>query len=257
MNGFAIFSTNVSAASFLGFLGLALSMGWSFTTIGVGASLSFGYALSGLLNSGPLRRYSVLKGKFTLSGFFSERFGSETGLATSIFIIILFPLYIVPQLIGGGLAGEYILGIKFEYSIIIMGVVYVTYVLLAGMHSVTWTDFFQGIIMFVFMVGLAFTAFYVYGGWGDLVTKAVEIRPAFLAINPKVSPATYMGMFLAVALFAFSSPHIIMRHFTARNAIHVRNRRRNDLIPVLGISSRRLFGRGRSLSAHQAGFGQG
>jgi len=222
VNGFATFSTNISAASFLGFLGLALSMGWSFTTIGVGASLSFGYALSSLLNSGPLRRYSVLRGKFTLSSFFSERFGVETGLATSIFIIILFPLYIVPQLIGGGLAGEYILGIKFEYSVIVMGIVYVTYVLLAGMHSVTWTDFFQGILMFVFMVGLAISAFYVFGGWGGLVTKAVDVRPEFLGISPKVSPATYMGMFLAVALFAFSSPHIIMRHFTARNAFHVR-----------------------------------
>ncbi|MBU1276063.1 MAG: hypothetical protein KJ720_11860 [Proteobacteria bacterium] len=222
VNGFATFSSNVSAASFLGFLGLSYKMGWSFTTIGIGSALAFGYAWSTLLNSGPLRRYSELRGKFTLASFFSERYGHGTGLATSIFIIILFPLYIVPQLIGGGLAGSYILGIDFKYAVMLIASVYIIYVVLAGMKSVTWADFLQGVIMLIFMVGLSLTAFYVFGGWDGLMPKALAIKPHFLDINPKLSTATYVGMFFAVALFAFSSPHIIMRHFTAKNVAHVR-----------------------------------
>lgn len=222
VNGFATFSSNVSAASFLGFLGLAYKLGWSFTTIGIGASLTFGYFWATVLNSGPLRRYSEIKGKFTLSSFFSERFGMETGLATSIFILILFPLYIVPQLIGGGLAGAYILGIDFKYAVMLIASVYIVYVVLAGMHSVTWTDFIQGVIMFLFMIGLSFTAIHFFGGWDEFMPKVLEAKPSFLSINPKLSKATYIGMFFAVALFAFSSPHIIMRHFTAKNVAHVR-----------------------------------
>ncbi len=217
VNGFAMFASNVSAASFLGFLGLAYKMGWSFTTIGVGCALSFGYAWSMLLVSGPLRRYSEMRGKFTLSNFLAERFGTSTGLASSIIILILYPCYIVPQLIGGGLAGSYILGIPFKSAVVLIGCVYVGYVVMAGMLSITWTDFMQGIIMFSFMVGLSIVAIIHFGGIGEMMPKALAIKPDFLGISPKLSIWTYIGMFFGVSFFCFSSPHIIMRHFTARN----------------------------------------
>lgn len=220
VNGIATFSALVSAASFLGFLGLAYRLGWSFTTIAFGVGSTLGFITSSLLASGPLRRYSELKGKFTLSNFFAERFGNATALASTIFILILFPAYIVPQLMGGGLAGAYIMGIDFRYAVIIVGIVYTGYVLLGGMLSITWTDFLQGILMFIFMVGLALTALVRFGG--DLLPRALEVNPNFLGIHPGLSPWTYFGTAVAVFMFALASPHIIMRLFSARNVKHGR-----------------------------------
>lgn len=217
VNGFAQFSALVSAASFLGSLGLCYRLGWSFTTMAFGVGSTLGFVLSMLIASGPLRRYSEIKGKFTLANFFSDRYGTPTALATSIFVLILFPAYIVPQLMGGGLAGAYVLGIDFKYAVILVGIVYVGYVLLGGMLSVTWTDFMQGILMFIFMVGLSITAIIHFGGLGSLIPKALSVNPYFLSLHPKISPWTYFGIALGVVMFVLASPHIIMRLFTAKN----------------------------------------
>ncbi len=217
VNGFAQFSALVSAASFLGFLGLCYKLGWTFTSIAFGVSSTLGFVVCMLLASGPLRRYSQLREKFTLSNFFSERYGDATGLATSIFVLILFPAYIVPQLMGGGLAGAYVLGIDFTYAVILVGVVYVGYVLLGGMLSVTWTDFLQGMLMLGFMLGLSLVAISHFGGLGELIPQALAVNPHFLGMHPKISPWTYFGISVGVFMFALSSPHIIMRLFTAKS----------------------------------------
>jgi sodium/proline symporter len=56
-----------------------------------------------------------------------------------------------------------------------------------------------------------------YGGLGSLIPKALSVNPNFLGIHPKLSHWTYFGISLGVFMFALSSPHIIMRLFTARN----------------------------------------
>ena len=217
VNGFGTFSTLVSAASFLGFLGMTCRWGWSLTAIALGVGPTLGFVLSMLLVSGPLRRYSERRGKFTLSSFLSDRFGGATGTAGTVLIILIFSAYIVPQLIGGGLVAEYVLGIERRLAILLVGAVFIAYVLAGGMLSVTWTDFMQGILMFALMVGLAAVAFLQFGGPGPLVARAVETRAHFLDLDPSLSAWTYLGFPLGIMIFVLSAPHTIMRLFTAKN----------------------------------------
>ncbi len=216
VNGVAQFSALLSAASFLGFLGLAYRLGWSMTTIAFGVGSTLGFALSLLLVGGPLRRYSASRGKFTLAGFFEDRFGPHTSLATTIFVLVLFPAYIIPQLMGGGLAAANLLGIRFELAVVLAAAVFVAYVVIGGMLSVTWTDFMQGLLMFACMVGLSITAMVVLGGPVALVDKAREVNPHYLDLPP-MPTASLMGLTLSVILLVVCSPHIIMRIFTARS----------------------------------------
>jgi sodium/pantothenate symporter len=232
VNGVALFSTLVSAASFMGFLGLAYRLGWSLTTMAFGVSSTLGFIFCMLLASGPLRRFSELRGKFTMTSFFAERYNSATALATTIFVLILFPAYIVPQLMGAGLAGAYMLGIEFKYAVLIVGTVYMAYVLLGGMLSVTWTDFIQGLLLFCLMVGLSLTAIVHFGGLGQLLSQAVAVNPHYLGIHPKTSIWTYFGISLGVFMFVLSSPHIIMRLFTTKNV----NQGRASLSLTAGLS---------------------
>ena len=217
VNGFGTFSTLVSAASFLGFLGLTCRWGWSFTAIALGVGPTLGFVLSMLLVSGPLRRYSELHGKFTLSNFLSQRFGSATGLLSSVLIVLISSVYIVPQLIGGGLTAQYVLGVPPRLAVAMVACVFVFYVLVGGMLSVTWTDFFQGILMFALMVGLALAAFAHFGGLTSLVAGAVAVKPHFLDLDPAVSPWSYAGLPLGITIFVLSAPHTVMRLFTARD----------------------------------------
>jgi sodium/pantothenate symporter len=217
VNGFAVLSTLVSAASFMGFLGLAYRMGWSFSTVTFGVGSCLGFMVMMLLVSGPLRRYSEIRGKYTLTNFYYDRYGKGSGLLTTLFILILYPAYIVPQVMGGGLAGAYLLGIDFGTAALLVGGVYVLYVVVGGMLSVTWTDFFQGVLLFCVMIALSFTAIAHFGGLGTILERATQASPTYLAINPKVSPLTYAGMSLGVMTFILASPHIVMRLFTAKN----------------------------------------
>jgi sodium/pantothenate symporter len=217
VNGFGTFSTLVSAASFLGFLGMTCRWGWSLTAVALGVGPTLGFVLSMLLVSGPLRRYSERRRKFTLSNFLSDRFGPATGTAGTVLVILIFSSYIVPQLIGGGLVAEYVLGIERRLAILLVGAVFIAYVLAGGMLSVTWTDFMQGILMFALMVGLAAVAFLHFGGPGPLVASAVEVRPHFLDLDPKLSWWTYLGLPLGITVFVLSAPHTIMRLFTAKD----------------------------------------
>jgi len=232
VNGFAQFSALVSSASFLGFLGVAYRMGWSFSTITFAVGPTAGFITCMLLVSGPLRRYSEIRGKFTLSNFLADRYGNKTGLVSSIFILILFPAYIVPQLMGGGLAGAYVLGIDFKYAVILVGAIYVGYVLIGGMLSVTWTDFVQGILMFVFMVGLSLVAISHFGGLNELLPKAMETNKFFLNLPPPLPGSSLFGLAISVFMFTVASPHIIMRLFTAKNV----NQGRASLVLTSGLA---------------------
>ncbi|HYE98349.1 MAG TPA: hypothetical protein VEJ18_05525 [Planctomycetota bacterium] len=217
VNGVGTFSTLVSAASFLGFLGLTCRLGWSMTAIALGAGPTLAFVLSLLLVSGPLRRYSERRGKFTLSNFLMDRFGPAAGALSSALVILIFSAYIVPQLIGGAAAAQYVLGIPWRAAVAGIGAVFVFYVLVGGMLSVTWTDFLQGILMFALMVGLAVTAVVHFGGPAAIAAGAERARPYFLDVRPGVSVWTYVGFPLGITVFVLSSPHTIMRLFTAKD----------------------------------------
>ena len=137
-------------------------------------------------------------------------------------MIVLYPCYIVAELIGAGLALTFLFGIDFRLAVIITGVVLGAYVLLGGMLSVTWNDFMQGLLKFGIMVGLSLLAIYHFGGFTSMLAKATVSNPFFLSLHPKVSPWTYIGLSVGATAFVISSPHLVMRLFAARDAANAR-----------------------------------
>jgi sodium/proline symporter len=221
VNGVALFATLISTGSFLGFVGLSYRLGWSLTTMAMGTGASLGFILNMLLSGGAMRRYSELKGKFAMSGFFADRYNVPTALAATLVVVVLYPFYIIAELIGAGLALQFLFGMHFSYAVVITGVVLGGYVLLGGMLSVTWNDFMQGILKFGVIVGLSLLAIYHFGA-APMFDKARVANPFFLLLNPRVSPWTYMGLSLGVGAFIMSSPHLVMRLFAAKNAATAR-----------------------------------
>jgi Na+/proline symporter len=217
VNGVGVFTTLVSGGSFLGFLGFTGQFGWAFAGVSLATGTTLGFVLLGLLVGGPLRRYSEVKGKFTLSNFFTERYGPAVGRIATILIIVILWIYIVPQLMAGGMAAQYVLGVSRTVAIVLVGAVILFYVLVGGMLSVTWTDFVQGILKFAMMVGLSWVAIETYGGIGPLIERASVEQPSLMSFNPKLSPWAYIGLPLGIAVFITSSPHTIMRLFTAQS----------------------------------------
>lgn len=214
VNGVALEAANSSAAALLGFVGLGYSMGLSMALL-TGMGSGMGLFMAQILTAAPLRR----SGYYTIPEFFAARFsGKLTRLVPAILVIIWYWAYIIPQMNGAGLVAEHLLNINYVAAVLVAGLVMVFYVSVGGMWSVTWTELIQGLLLSLTIVTVGTLAAVKIGGIGILMQKAVEARPDIYLANPKLSPLTYIGFYIALVCFCTSTPHIIMRCFTAKDS---------------------------------------
>lgn len=96
---------------------------------------------------------------YTMSEYFYKIFGKRNGLMFSIILIFQYFLLLIVNLIIAGKVLALIFGLPYYLSVIIGGVVILTYLLLAGFKAVIKTDFFQLMIMFIMSLTVAIFLF--------------------------------------------------------------------------------------------------
>jgi len=137
-NASAISGEYLSAASFLGIAGLLLVDGAIALWYPIGYSA--GYLLLLLFVAAPLRR----SGAYTLSDFTGARLESRTvRRITSVLVIVIGWLYIVPQLQGAALAVRITTGLPSWIGALFVAVVVAVIVAAGGMRSITAVQAFQ------------------------------------------------------------------------------------------------------------------
>lgn len=92
----------------------------------------------------------------------------------------------------------------------------VSYTLLGGFLAVAWTDFFQGILMFLALIVVPIVALNQMGGWSDAVQAVGEIDPSHLNMVQGVGIMAIISS-LAWGLGYFGQPHIIVRFMALRS----------------------------------------
>lgn len=214
VNAFAYQAAISSAAALMGFVGLGYKMGLTLI-LTIGASTTFAMFISQFLVAIPLRN----SGYMTLHEFFAGRYNSKTiKVVSACLTTTLFFFYAIPQIQAVGMLGEYLLGMNYNTSLIICGIVVILYTTWGGMWAVTWTDFLQGLFLVAAVVAIGVLGIFYMGGWSNATAEAVKAQPLVFMANPKISIITYIGIFFATHSLAFSSPHLIMRFFTNRDA---------------------------------------
>jgi len=185
--GMAIASNWMSAASFLGMAAIMYSSGYHGLSYVVG--WTGGYVLLLVLMASQVRRY----GKYTASDFIGDRYYSK-GLrcfGASLAILISF-CYCVGQFAGIGLMFKWILGIDYEWAVLIGASVVLTYTLISGMLGVTKNMQIQYVIIIIsFMIPLfilaqkfGYFAFIPQIGYGGVVSDAVNgLEPVSGLVN--------------------------------------------------------------------------
>ena len=121
---------------------------YGFSAIWIFVGLALGFML--------LKKYAVrIKQKadefqvYSMPEYFFKVLGKRNGLMFSFFLISQFFLLLIVNLIISGKVLSTIFPISYFISVIIGGLIVLTYLLLAGFKAVLRTDFFQMIIMFV------------------------------------------------------------------------------------------------------------
>jgi sodium/proline symporter len=211
-------ASDMSGWLLLGLPGYAYASGMQALWICVG--LSIGAFLNWQYIARRLRVYTELaKDSITVPDFIENRFRDRSKLLriiSAVVILIFFTFYTSSGLVAGGLLFENSFGMNYLTALLIGAVVIISYTFLGGFLAVSWTDFFQGILMFLALIVTPFVAISEVGGFGAAVDKVASVNPDFLNVTAGMS---FMGIvsLMAWGLGYFGQPHIITRFMALKN----------------------------------------
>ena len=215
-NGFAIAGDYMSAASFLGIAGIIAMNGYDGFMYSVGWLVAYIMVL--LVVAEPLRN----TGKYTMADVLAYRLKPvPVRTAAAISTIVISTFYLLAQMVGAGALIELLLGIPYEISVILVGVMMIIYVTFGGMLATTWVQIVKAgllmscaIILSIFV--LAKTNFNIVSFFDSITATYGQsfLEPGLYL----TSPIENISLGLALVLGTAGMPHILMRFYTVPTA---------------------------------------
>jgi cation/acetate symporter len=250
-NGLAIAGDYMSAAAFLGTVGLIYLFGFDGFITGVAALASFVTVL--LLLAERMRN----AGQFTMADVLAFRLNARPARsAAAIGTLFVVGFYLVAQMIAAGALFEALAGIKFSLAVVLTTVFMLVYVLFGGMIATTWVQIVKAVLL---MAGVVLLTVLVLNrvSWNPFevmgrAPRHTEHGEAFL--GPGLffkKPLDTVSTGVAFLLGTAGLPHILMRFFTVPDA---RAARRSVgwavaiigifylLVSVIGFGARDILG---------------
>lgn len=185
--------------------------------------LPIGLAIGAYLNwqfiAKPLRVYTeVANNSITLPDFFENRFKDDSKILrviSAIVILVFFTFYTSSSLVGGAILLKNSFGMDYIAALWIGALVIVSYTFFGGFLAASWTDFIQGILMFLALIIIPIVVIFELGGWSETINTIGSIDPSFLNVY---SGTTVIGVvsLLAWGLGYFGQPHILVRFMGIR-----------------------------------------
>ena len=147
LNGLALLGDYMSAASFLGIVGLVSLVGIDGWWLGLG--FFAGWMVVLLVIAGPLKK----SGRFTVGDVLAARFGGgSVKLMAMIATIVIGVLYLVPQIVGAGHLFRILLGWDFMTTVLLTGAFIALMVVLGVMRGTTINQAIQGALLWSAMI---------------------------------------------------------------------------------------------------------
>lgn len=156
-------ATFISTSAIVGFGGVAglfgMSLLWlTFFNIFVGIFIAFVFFGKRTLLMGRAL------GSYTLAEFLGQRYQSRFirgFVASQVFIIL--PVYAAAVLIGGARFMEGVLSVDYAVAVMVLSGIVAAYVMWGGLRGVVYTDAFQAVLMFIFMLIMLITTYVKLG----------------------------------------------------------------------------------------------
>ncbi len=241
-NGWAIAGDYLSAASFLGIAGLISLYGYDGFMYSVGWLVAYITVL--LVIAEPCRNI----GKYTLGDILAFRNDAKTAktmAALSTITVSIF--YLTAQMVGGGVLVKTLVGIDYEVSVTVVGILMLAYVVFGGMVATTWVQIIKAILLVLASILLVIFTWAPYGfslpGFlqavvgdakvqaqvakllGDAATSMTPEQLGQRFLEPGLylkNPIDQISLGMALVLGTAGMPHILMRFFTVPSAQQAR-----------------------------------
>ncbi len=241
-NGWAIAGDYLSAASFLGIAGLISLYGYDGFMYSVGWLVAYITVL--LVIAEPCRNI----GKYTVGDILAFRNDPKTVkgfMAVSTITVSTF--YLTAQMVGGGVLIKTLIGIDYQTSVIVVGILMLGYVIFGGKIATTWVQIVKAMLLVLASLIMVFLVWAQYGFGGPeyflkvigdpkiqarvgslLGSAATTMTPEQLGqrfLEPGLllkSPIDQISLGMALVLGTAGMPHILMRFFTVPTAQQAR-----------------------------------
>jgi len=215
-NGLAIAGDYLSAASFLGTVAVFYSVGVDGLLYVVGAVA--GWPIAMFLVGERLRHW----GRYTFSDALAYRLGERPmRLLAATSTLALCACYLIAQLVGAGTLVQVLFGVRFEYGLIAVGVLMITYVTFGGMVATTWIQIVKATLLLLTAAAMVLLVLYRLGANpDDVIAAAIAAKgEQFMKPGRLVSdPLSAISLGIAFALGPAGLPHVLMRFFTVKDA---------------------------------------
>ncbi len=237
-NGWAIAGDYLSAASFLGIAGLISLYGYDGFMYSVGWLVAYITVL--LVIAEPCRNI----GKYTLSDILAYRNDpKKVRIVGALSTITVSTFYLTAQMVGGGVLVKTLIGIDYEISVIVVGVLMLGYVLFGGMVATTWVQIIKAVLLVCASILLVMFVWTPYGfslpGFLTAVIGDAKVQAQVAALLGDASknmsaaelgqrflepgllfkaPIDQISLGMALVLGTAGMPHILMRFFTVPTA---------------------------------------
>ncbi len=221
-NGTAIAGDFMSAASFLGIVGLMFLGGFDGLVLALGA-----------FSAWPLMLFLLAKrvrnmGSYTFIDVVSQRLErSAIRIVVLVSSIVVVILYLIAQMVGAGKLIELLFGLPYELAVVLVSVLVLAYVTFGGMLATTWVQIIKAVLL---IAGVTLTAFLVMRAsdfsLDVLLHNAALNHPrgeAILAAGVLFKDPVQIATILVSMVFGtLGLPHILMRLFTVPNMLEAK-----------------------------------
>ena len=196
----------------------------------IAIGLTIGAYLNWLFVAPRLRVYTqVASDSITIPSFLDNRLRDNTKairIAAGIIILVFFTFYVSSGMVAGGKFFTSSFGYDYHTGMLIVSGVVVAYTLFGGFLAVSYTDFLQGLTMFLALVTVPLIGLFLTGGLGETINSIKAVNPEHLSLF--ASTATVAGVVSSVAwgLGYFGQPHIIVRFMALKSVKEAKSARR-------------------------------
>jgi len=229
-NGFAVAGDFMSAASFLGVIGLIALQGFDGFLYSVGAFAAFVTVL--LIVAEPLRNI----GKYTMGDVLAYRMRPRPVRAlAAISSLMTATFYMIAQMVGAGALATLLLadsGIRYHQAVIGVGILMMIYVIFGGMLATTWVQIVKAMLLSACALVLTVLVlrhfqfhlgdFFVAASQVAYHRNAAAVTSDFMQPGLRYhAPHGSLDLISLSLIFAFGTaglPHILVKFYTVPDA---------------------------------------
>lgn len=224
-------ASDMSGWLLLGLPGAAYLSGLEAGWIGIG--LLIGTYVNWKFIARRFRIYTEMAGDaITIPDYLENRFGDKSKalrVISATFILFFFLIYTSSGFVAGATLFESVFGLDYQIALTIGAVLVISYTFLGGYLAVSWTDFFQGILMFCAIAIVPVAGIISLGGLNETVEAVESIDPMVLNMF-KDSSGNSLALVAIISSLAwgvgyFGQPHILVRFMGIKSAEEIKKAR--------------------------------